>query len=66
MTVHRETFLARGVRRLCEAADIPYLSPHKLRHGHAVYAIERALTVGDLKAVSQNLVHSSLVITDGI
>ena len=66
VTVHRATFLARGIRRLCEAADVPYLSPHKLRHGHAVYGIERAQTVGDLKAVSQNLMHSSLVITDGI
>jgi integrase len=66
VTVHRVTFLAKGIRRLCEAAGIPYLSPHKLGHGHAVYAIERARTVGDLKAVSQNLMHSSLVITDGI
>lgn len=66
VTVHRASFLARGVRRLCQAAGVPYLSPHKLRHGHAVYAIERAQTIGDLKAVSQNLMHSSLVITDGI
>jgi len=66
VTVHRASFLGRGVRRLCKAAGVPYLSPHKLRHGHAVYGIERSQTVGDLKAVSQNLMHSSLVITDGI
>jgi integrase len=45
---------------------IPYFSPHKFRHGHAVYALENALTVADLKAISLNLMHSDLKITDGI
>ena len=65
-TVTRRNFLARGIRRLCNAAGIPYLPPHSLRHGHAVYALKKAKTVADLKAVSQNLMHSSLVVTDGI
>lgn len=51
---------------LCERAGIPYRSPHKLRHGFAVYALKRARTVAQMKAVSQNLMHSNMGITDGI
>jgi hypothetical protein len=40
-----------------EKAGLPYHSPHKFRHGHAVYA---------LKAVNQNLMHDNLSITDGV
>lgn len=62
----RQHHLARGLRRLCALAGVPYLSMHKLRHGHAVYALSGAATVADLKAVSQNLMHGSLTITDQI
>jgi integrase len=44
--------------------NLPYFSPHAFRHGHAVYAIKNALTVSALKAISQNLMHSSLKVTD--
>jgi site-specific recombinase XerC len=61
----------RGLVRnaLCDLSrlsGVGYLSPHKLRHGHAVYALKHARTVAELKAVSQNLMHSSLSITDEI
>jgi len=46
--------------------NLPYHSPHKFRHGHAVYASKIAQNPSELKAVSQNLMHSSLGITDGI
>jgi site-specific recombinase XerD len=42
------------------------VSPHKFRHGHAVYGLKLAKEVGDLKAVSMNLMHSSIGITDSI
>ena len=45
---------------------MPYYSPHKFRHGHATYSISKAVTVADLKAISQNLMHSNLSITDGV
>lgn len=45
---------------------LPYHSPHKFRHGYAVYALKQADDIGDLKAISQNLMHSDLKITDGI
>ena len=37
-----------------------------MRHGHAVYALKRARTIAEYKAVSQNLMHASLTITDGV
>jgi integrase len=45
---------------------VEYYSAHKLRHGHAVYALKHAKTMAELKAISQNLMHSSIGITDGI
>ncbi len=41
-------------------------SAHKFRHGHAVYGRQHAPTINDYKAVSQNLMHSDISITDGI
>jgi hypothetical protein len=45
---------------------LAYHSPHKFRHGHAVYLKKRCDDIADLKAMSQNLMHSSLVTTDAI
>ena len=58
--------MADGLRDLCELAGIPYLSPHKLRHGHAVYVMRRVKDLKQLKSLSQNLMHSSVMITDRI
>lgn len=62
----REAAVAKGIRQLCARAGISYHSPHKLRHGHAIYAIKRAKYMADLKAVSQNLMHASLTTTESI
>ena len=45
---------------------LPYHSPHKFRHGNAVYSIKLAKDMGQFKAISQNLMHSNLSITDGV
>jgi site-specific recombinase XerC len=50
---------------LCRVG-LPFHSPHKFRHGYAVYGIKHAKTYTQLKAISQNLMHSSIAITDGI
>jgi integrase len=55
-----------ALRALCERVGVEYYSAHKLRHGHAVYALKHAKTMAELKAISQNLMHSSIGITDGI
>lgn len=64
--VERRAMVAKAIRRLCQRAGLGYHSPHKLRHGHAVYALKQARTVEQLKAISQNLMHSSLTITDAV
>lgn len=45
---------------------LPYHSPHKFRHGHAVYALSMTKDVATLMAVSQNLMHENLAVTDGV
>lgn len=62
----RGDLLQRDLRLLCELAGVPYLSPHKMRHGHVVYALKQAKTMAEMKAVSQNVMHSSMTITDSI
>jgi site-specific recombinase XerC len=63
---NRNVALAKRLRLLFSAAGIPYQSPHKFRHGHAVYALQHARTMADYKAVSMNLMHADISITDGI
>lgn len=57
---------ASRLKGLCILAGVPYLSPHKLRHGHVVYALKNAKDFQEFKAVSQNVMHSSTQITDSI
>jgi len=45
---------------------VPYQSPHKLRHGHVVHALKQARNMAELKAISQNIMHASVVITDQV
>lgn len=54
------------LKDLCECVGVEYKSVHKFRHGHAVYALKRAKNMEQMKAISQNLMHSTVGITDGI
>ena len=65
-TTDRHQTYERGLRTLCGLAGVPYYSPHKLRHGHAVYGVKHARNLADLKALSQNLMHANVGITDGL
>jgi len=56
----------RDLHTICERAGVPYKSPHKLRHGHVVYALQHAKTMTEFKAVSQNIMHASVTITDQV
>lgn len=62
----RTGLLAKGLERLCGRAEVPYLSPHKLRHGHAVYMMRRVKDMKQLKSLSQNLMHKNVGTTDEI
>lgn len=63
---HRYHRAAKDLQDWLNRVGLPYHSPHKFRHGHAVYGVKKAKDVADLKAVSQNLMHSNLSITDGV
>jgi site-specific recombinase XerC len=48
-----------------QKANLVHKSPHKFRHGHAMFGLARARNEAEYKAVSQNLMHSNIAITDG-
>jgi len=58
--------LAHHLETLCLRAGVPYKSPHKFRHGFAVYALSLCKNMEDFKAVSQNLMHQTMSTTDEI
>jgi integrase len=62
----RVSGLGRRMRKLFAVAGLPHRSPHKFRHGHAVFALQNAHTMADYKAVSMNLMHADIKVTDGI
>lgn len=64
--IDRASLYRKGLHRLCKRAGLEYKSPHKLRHGHAVYSLKKCKDVSQLKAVSQNMMHGNLSITDGL
>ncbi|MCE7861293.1 MAG: site-specific integrase [Chloroflexi bacterium CFX2] len=62
----RYDVVEEDVRLICDRAGVEYQPPHRLRHGHVVWALKHARTLADLKAISQNVMHSSVTITDGV
>lgn len=63
---HRAIAVNKRVRNLFKVAGLPYQSPHKFRHGNAVYSLQHAKTMADYKAVSMNLMHNDIRVTDSI
>ncbi len=63
---NRNIALERRMRRLFAYAGLAYKSPHKFRHGNAVYGLQHARTIADYKAVSMNLMHADIRMTDAI
>lgn len=43
-----------------------FKSAHKFRHGHAVYSISKCKSMAEYQAVSRNLMHDSIAITDKV
>lgn len=56
----------KDLKEWLEKVGLPYHSPHKFRHGFAVYSLKKAKDISQLKAISQNLMHENISITDGI
>jgi len=63
---HRNVRARKDIKAFLKSANLPYHSPHKFRHGNAVYCLKLAKDVHDLKAISQNLMHANLSVTDGV
>jgi integrase len=63
---NRAIAVNKHIRNLFKVAGMTYQSPHKFRHGHAVYSLQHAKTMADYKAVSMNLMHEDIRVTDGI
>lgn len=64
--VGRTSTIEDDVRLICERANLHYQPPHKLRHGHIMYARSLARTPEEIKAVSQNAMHANSIITDQV
>jgi integrase len=62
----RHTRARKDLKDWLYKVGLAYHSPHKFRHGNAVFSLKNAKDVAALKAVSQNLMHSNLSITDGV
>ncbi len=62
----RREGLNDGLKILFEQAGLTPMTAHSFRHGHALFGLKRARDIGDLKAVSMNLMHESLSVTDGV
>ena len=60
----RSHALQKRLVLLFSLANEEFKSPHKFRHEHAVYGLLHAQTMADYKAVSMNLMHDSIEITD--
>jgi len=61
---HRRTNFNKRMKQLFNKVGLPYQSAHKFRHAHAVYGLQHARDMSDYKAVSLNLMHGDIKITD--
>jgi integrase len=63
---NRGEALYKRLKILFSRADLPFKGPHRFRHGHAVFGLLHARDMADYKAVSSNLMHADITITDEI
>ncbi len=63
---NRSSRAYKDLKDWLDRVGLPFHSPHKFRHGYAVFGIKHFTTLAQLKALSQNLMHSNISITDGI
>ncbi|MBN2554607.1 MAG: hypothetical protein JXA97_01605 [Anaerolineales bacterium] len=64
--VYRGNLARRNLEDWMERVGLPYHSPHKFRHGHIQYLVMNAEDRGDLKAISENVMHESVEFTDRV
>lgn len=63
---NRHNLARKNLKAWMEKNGLPYKSPHKFRHGHIHFGMENAKELDQFKAVSMNVMHSSMRITEEI
>lgn len=63
---NRSRIVTRNLKPWLDRVGLPYHSPHKFRHGHALYVKKRAKSFPDLEALKENLMHSDVQVTDSM
>jgi integrase len=63
---HRHARARKSLKAWLSKIGLPYHKPHSFMHGHAVYSIQMAKDLSALKAISMNLMHENLQVTDGV
>ncbi len=63
---HRESLARRNLKNWLQKVGLKYHSPHAFRHGNIQFGMQNAKTIADYKAVSMNVMHSSMDITDNV
>ena len=63
---HRVSTARRNLKAWLNKVDLPYRAPHKFRHGHIQWGRDHSKDIADYKAVSENVMHSNMQITDAI
>lgn len=60
----RPIALNKRLKILDAAAGLLHKSPHKYRHGYAIYGLQNCQTMAQYHALSRNLMHANIAITD--
>lgn len=60
----RAVALNKRLKILEAAAGLSHKSPHKYRHGYAIYGLRHCRTMAQYHALSRNLMHANVAITD--
>ena len=63
---NRNLALGKRLRIISAMNQLPYKSPHKYRHGYAIYGLERCQTMEQYHALSRNMMHNNISITDQV
>ena len=63
---NRADALGKRLRLVSNLFELQYKSPHQYRHGYALYGLERCKTMAEYHALSRNMMHDNISITDQI
>ena len=62
----RSGALRKRLALLSRLLELPRRSPHQYRHGYALYGLEHCKTMAEYHALSRNMMHDNISITDKI